>query len=149
MSGELTAPCGLHRHERALLREGLPEAAQEFERLLEEHDVTACGTEKGEPNPPHRDYATFRRVLRAMSGLRETLPCAEGGCAAECPVRRCTRARGIAGCWECRDVDFCAPMRHLRAACPAVDGNHDLIWRYGVRGWSTRRRNPRTKVGRP
>jgi hypothetical protein len=138
MSGELTAPCGLHCADRIPLREGLFETAHEFERLLEELDFAEYAALKAQRNSVFGDYGTFRRVLRAIGGLRGTLPCANGGCSAACPVRRCVRARGIAGCWECRDVELCEHMRRLRTVYPSIDCNHGLIRRYGVRGWSVR-----------
>jgi len=71
MSGELTAPCGLHSADRIPLREGLHGTADEFERLLEELDFEEYAALKARRNGVFGDYGAFGRVLPAIGGLLE------------------------------------------------------------------------------
>jgi len=85
------------------------------------------------------DYNTCCLVLEAMAKLRckGTCRAGGGGCGpTECRIRDCSQNKGLAGCWECDEVESCSKLSVL----VPVHGDAPLqnilaIRRLGVEGW--------------
>ena len=93
------------------------------------------------------DFGRFEKVLAAMQKPGCSRPCREGGCDPKCGLRRCCRAHGYDGCWQCPDFEKCPGLAELEP----IHGDGHLknlraIRRNGPAGFAAGRRWWATKV---
>ena len=53
-------------------------------------------------------------VLQAWDAMRCFSPCREGGGSQRCNIRACCLEKGVEGCWECGEFEFCSLLGSLK-----------------------------------
>jgi hypothetical protein len=93
-----------------------------------------------------RDFDRFEKVLAAVQKPGCTKPCREGGCDPKCGPRRCCRAQGYDGCWQCGDFAKCPALTKLEPIhgkghlknLRAIKRNGPAGFAKGRRWWATK-----------
>ncbi|MEN6406447.1 MAG: DUF3795 domain-containing protein [Thermoguttaceae bacterium] len=78
----------------AKLAAGLPKLNSEIFKSLENHE-------------------DCRQVLAAVRHLDCIMPCRSGGGTSGCRIRECCRQKGMNGCWECAEFEWCQTLAWL------------------------------------
>ena len=61
-----------------------------------------------------KDFDRFQQVLAVMQEPGCTKACRDGGCDPKCSFRRCCRAHGYEGCWQCKRFEKCPGLAGLK-----------------------------------
>jgi len=61
-------------------------------------------------------YGHFLQVLDAVTKLKCSTPCRDGGdgCQDPCPIKACALTKGFTGCWECEKLMACEKFEFLK-----------------------------------
>ncbi|RQV94536.1 DUF3795 domain-containing protein [bacterium] len=60
------------------------------------------------------DYRRFSEMLCELDSLRCTQICRHSDATSNCRVRQCCEKKGIAGCWECEEIESCEVIADLK-----------------------------------
>jgi hypothetical protein len=82
------------------------------------------------------EFASFWKILKELSALKETCPMCKGGCGnPECPFRICARERGLQLCAECPDYP-CQPLKDFFTGhYEKLAVNNKRIREIGIEAW--------------
>ena len=61
-----------------------------------------------------KEFGRFQEVLAIMQVPFCTKACRDGGCDPKCGFRRCCRAKGYDGCWQCERFEKCPGLAQLK-----------------------------------
>ncbi|MFP4459715.1 MAG: DUF3795 domain-containing protein [Candidatus Zixiibacteriota bacterium] len=64
---------------------------------------------------PFKDYDTCYKTLGEMVDFRCRDVCQNGGGIAFCKIKKCIKAKGIDGCWQCDDYKVCEKLDLIKA----------------------------------
>jgi hypothetical protein len=122
----------------------LLDLVKELAEVLDEVGFDEYAAHKAHREPIFNDYSTFRKVLDAIPRIECSGSCYEGpvselGCARDCSIRRCVIDQGLAGCWECDEIDNCEFMRSCKDFHPGLESNLRMIREQGIEGWLDKR----------
>ncbi len=135
---ELTSPCGLYCDDCLPGDNRFFEDLDRFRQALSRYGFREYAVLKAETTPAFNDYPVMEKLLEEMALLRCRKPCRLGGGKPVCGVRDCVAEKGLAGCWDCPEMEGCTRLDHLRKF-HELDHNLKMIKRHGVDDWSAHR----------
>jgi hypothetical protein len=108
----------------------------------EKYDKFAAAIADAPFGKPFAHYEECFELLGVMVKFRCKKGCRDGGGPPFCQIRRCSREKGITGCWECRDAEVCRKLDFLN---PVHGDGHKknirMIRKKGIAGFMAGKRN--------
>lgn len=134
-----TAYCGLYCADCNRSKGRFFALLSELDRSLAELNFEKYAAYKARTNAPaFADYPVFVGVLSAIKELA-CVGCRDKPEDADCKIRRCVLAKGIAGCWDCSIASDCAVLAPIAKAHASLAHNHACIRDCGLERWSDKR----------
>ncbi len=99
------APCGLHCEGCSLGNGSVSESAIVLARYLQQYDVASWAHEI--PGGSEIDFIRFNQNLNWVSTSIKCPGCIKGGGNPDCPIRLCSKKKGLSSCGPCTDLANC------------------------------------------
>ena len=105
------APCGLRCGECDLGNGNVAETALNLVTYIRSYDVAKWANQM--PGGDDIDFHRLDHFLIWIGGAVRCPGCLKGGGNPECPIRLCSKERGISSCSRCGDLTQCNKFRWL------------------------------------
>ena len=115
-SSDLIAYCGLYCGDCVMHKGEVADLARDLRKKLREAKFARVAQGLSKVFKDFEDYDRCYQVLGAMVRLRCKRTCRAGGGPPACKMRNCCRKKGIQGCWECGEFEFCQKLEFLASS---------------------------------
>ncbi len=117
-ANDMIAYCGLYCRTCPAYTRSIAIAAKDLQKELRagKCDKAAPGLAKIPGFGAFKHYGPFSDLLAILARMVCRKPCRAGGGSPLCKVRKCVKAKGFAGCWQCAGFATCTTLKGLEQA---------------------------------
>jgi hypothetical protein len=105
------APCGLRCGDCDLGNGSVAKTAIDLRNFIQRYDLPSWAHEM--PGGNDIDFKTLDRTLIWLRGSFGCPGCLNGGGNSDCPIRRCSKEKGLTTCAGCADLKACTKFEWL------------------------------------
>lgn len=105
------APCGIRCGDCALGNGSVAETAMNLKKYLQMYDLPSWAHEL--PDGANIDFEKFNDSLTWVEKFLGCPGCLRGGGNPDCPIRLCSKDKGLSSCGKCDDLKSCTKFDWL------------------------------------